>query len=216
MALESLSGIGPGGSGFQGEGSGSVASVLTELQGLTVTLATGALANTKIDVAAIRDEDTIITCLNNDAGTITDITSSMSIVDLHATGTLTLDTVIATDACAVNGVTYTFQAGDATSYGQVKLGASDTLSAAALAAAINAYENSIDNDYSPDVVATSDAAVVTITAVVEGTAGNAITITAADATITPSGATLAGGTATGGVKSTGATDQILMVWFNKS
>lgn len=215
MSKESLAGVGDGGAGFQGDGPGSAYAALKEIQGLTISLLAGTTANTKINLAAIRDEDTIIGALNNNAGTITDISGTMSIVSVKATGTFTLTSAIATDAVTVNGKTYTFQAGAATSYGQVQVGGTDTISATNLAAAINAYESSVDNSFVPDVVASSAANVVTITAAVEGTAGNSIAISSADGTIVASGANLAGGTATGGVKSTGATNQIILFWLNK-
>lgn len=64
------------------------------------------------------------------------------------TATITLDTVIDTDAVVVNGTTLTFGAG-------VVKGASDITAATALAAAIDAL---------PGLSATSDGAVVTVTA----------------------------------------------------
>jgi hypothetical protein len=193
---------------------------LTELQGLTMSLLAGANANTKINLAAIRPEDTLVGALNNNAGTITDILSTITIEDCKASGTLTGTSVIATDAVNVNGKTYTFQAADPTALGQVKVGGTDTASMANLAAAINAYET----DYArtnglgvkPAVVATAASNVVTVKAVEEGTGGNAIVLTSADGTIVASGSgTLAGGTATGGIKSSGATNQIILFWFNK-
>ena len=83
---------------------GDAVPAVKELQGLTISLLTGASADTKIDLAAIRDEDTIITCLNNNAGTITDVTNTMSINSLKATGTLTLDTVVEDETATVQGV----------------------------------------------------------------------------------------------------------------
>lgn len=213
MALYSNNSLGDGGTGFQGDGPNSAAAIVKELQGLNVELLAGTTKDTKINLAAIRQEDTIIKALNNNAGTITDITSTMSIVSVKASGTLTLTSVVATDACSVNGMTYTFQAAAPTSYGQVQVGGTDAASATNLAAAINAYETRVGNSY--EVVATADSTVVTVTARAEGTAGNAITLTTSDGTIVVSGATLSGGTATGGVQSTGATDQIIMFWYNK-
>jgi len=213
MALYSDASLGVGGTGFQGTGPESAAAMIKELQGLNVELLTGTTANTKIAVAAIREGDTILKCLNNNAGTITDKTSTMSIVPVKASGTLTLVSAIATDAVTVNGKTYTFQAGAPTTYGQVQIGVSDTASATNLKNAINSYETRVGNEY--EVVATSNAGVVTITARAEGTAGNAITISSADSTITASGATLAGGTATGGVMSTDVTNQLILFWYNK-
>lgn len=106
-----------------------------------------------------------------------------------ATGTFTLDTVIATDAVSINGVTFTCVASGATG-NQFNVGASDTDTATALAAAINASSSALVSEH---VTASSSAAVVTITALYGGTPGNAITIASADGTITASGARLTGG-----------------------
>lgn len=66
---------------------------------------------------------------------------------------------------------------------------SDTLSAAALAAAINA--NTTANTY---VVATSALGVVTVTAIVPGTIGNSMSLVASGTGVTASGSRLTGGT----------------------
>lgn len=209
MSLNSLAKIGPAGGGYD-----EIKAALAELQGLNFEVLAGAGADTKIDVAAIRPEDTIIGAINNNAGTITDIKSTLTIENLKASGTLTLASVIATDQAVVNGKTYTFQAGDPVTYGEVKVGANDTESAANLRDAINLYETNIAENPA-EVVATSAAGVVTITAKDGGAAGNAIDISSPDATITASGATLANGSDTGGIKSSGITNQIIMLWFNK-
>lgn len=206
--------IGPGGSGFQGVGSNSAAGVLTELQGLSIELLAGAGADTKIDVAAIRQEDTILKALNNNAGTITDITSSMSINSVKATGTLTASTIIAGSECSVAGKSYVFQAGAPVKYGEVQVGADDDESITNLAAAITAYENSVGRG-GAQVTASPATTVCTITAVADGTSGNALGLTTEDGTIVVSGATLAGGTGTGGVQSTGVTNQVILFWYNK-
>jgi phage tail sheath gpL-like len=104
-----------------------------------------------------------------------------------ATGTFTLDTVIATDAVVVNGVTLTAIASGANA-AQFNVGADDDETAANLAATINASE-----DLATICTATSAAAVVTVSAAFPGTLGNAITIASNDATITASGARLEGG-----------------------
>ncbi len=192
---------------------GDTVPAVNELQGLNVSLFTGGNADTKFDVAAIRSEDTIIACLNNNAGTITDVASTMSINALNALGTLTLDTVVEDETATVQGVVYTFKDAPTSAHTSVDVGASDTISAANLAAAINAVEHGPSG--ARRFTATSAVAVVTITATAEGTAGNAYTIVG-DTQITASAGTLAGGTATGGVQSTGATNQLIMFWFNKA
>lgn len=220
MSLQSLANVGPGGAGFQGTGAGSAYAAMKELQGLNIDLLAGANADTKIEVAAIRDVDTIVSCLEQDgtSGILTDRTANTTIVSVKASGTLTGSSVISTDAVNVAGKVYTIQAGTPTTYGQVQIGADDDGTMLNLKNAINAYEMSIERG-GAQVVATVASAVVTVTSVVEGTAGNSIVLTSADATITASGSgVLAGGTATGGISISDATtgDKVLLVWFNKS
>lgn len=215
MALEQNTQLGVGGAGMQGNAPGSVAAMVKELQGFSVALLAGAAANTTIPLAAIRKEDTVISALNNSAGTITDITANISINSVNASGTVTAGTVVAGDTVTIAGLTYTLvsnptviAAGD---YSKVKVGASATDAATNLAAAVNAREGS----RTALVTATSAVAVVTITAVAEGVAGNSIALTEVGTTFTVSGAVLAGGTATGGIKSTSVTNQVILYWFNK-
>lgn len=189
---------------------------IRELQGLSYALLTGASANTKINVSAIRTEDTVLMALNNNAGTITDLTSTISIVDLRATGTVTAASVTAADTVTVNGAVFTAIANGATpsSYKQFSVGASDTACATNLAAAINAQQAA--PAVTQVVTASSNAAVVTITAVAEGTGGNSLTLATSDNTrLAKSGTTLSGGSATGGIKSTSASNQIVLLWFNR-
>ena len=215
MSLVQNTQLGAGGAGFQGSGPDSAVAILKELQGLNVSLLAGALADTKIDLAAIRSEDTIIAALNNNAGTITDIASTLSIVDVRASGTVTVGASTAGHTCTVAGLVYTLVASDTvlapTEYHKVKIGGTTDATAANLAAAINAREAA----RTAQVVASVVGSVVTITAVAEGTGGNALTLAEVGNTFTVSGATLAGGTATGGIKSSGATNQVILFWFNK-
>lgn len=108
---------------------------------------------------------------------------------VKASGTLTLDTAIATDEVVVNGVTFTCVSSGAGAE-EFNVGASDTDTATNLAASINA---SSDAAISGIVVASSSAAVVTVTAVRPGLQGNTITLASNDATITASAARLASG-----------------------
>lgn len=109
-----------------------------------------------------------------------------------ASGTFTLVSVVATDACTIGKTTFTFTStpstNSATAMDVEVDGASDTLDAAALAAAINT--NIATSQY---VYATSALGVVTVTSRVPGVIGNLINISDADTTITSSGTYLEGG-----------------------
>jgi len=98
-----------------------------------------------------------------------------------ASGTLTMASSSGTVGGSINGVAIT-----------VTWATSDTLSAAALATAINASANALVAGH---VTATSALGVVTITARNKGVTGNAITLAASGTNVTASGARLAGGTA---------------------
>lgn len=122
---------------------------------------------------------------------------SMSIQEnaVQASGSYVFDTVVATDAFAINGVSFTAVASGATG-NQFNVGANDLETAENAAAAVNASVTSLVAGYvTASAADVSGDATLTITAVPYGIAGNAFTITSADATITPSGARLTGGAA---------------------
>lgn len=205
---------------------GQLFAAVRQLQGLTVSLVTGGLANTALTLAGIKPGDHIFSALNLSAGTVaqdsetkvvtytapalTDITDTITITDLRARGTLTLANIANTNAATVQGVTYTFKtspvAGVVT---DLPIGADATACAASLAAAINAVEHAPAG--LKRFKATSALGVVTIRATASGTAGNAYTISGTTH-VTASGATLSGGAASGGISSTSATHQILLFW----
>lgn len=106
-----------------------------------------------------------------------------------ASGTLTVTSAIATDAVTIGAVTLTASSTPANENQWEIDGASDTLDAASLAAAINAH-----SVLSKVVSATSATNVVTITALQKGLVGNQIPLSSADGTIVASAAFLAGGT----------------------
>ena len=105
-----------------------------------------------------------------------------------ASGTLTLTSAIATDAVTIGKTTLTASSTPANENQWEIDGASDTLDAASLAAAINAH-----SALSLIVTATSAAEVVTITAKQKGVLGNYIALSSADATIVASATYLASG-----------------------
>lgn len=121
-----------------------------------------------------------------------------------ATGTITLSVAVPTagETVVVGGQTYTFRAAPTPPAvllaNEVLIGANINASAANLAAAINAGAGA-GTVYGAGTVANASvqasvaAAVVTVTALVAGSEGNAITLTETGANIAVSGATLSGG-----------------------
>lgn len=115
-----------------------------------------------------------------------------SAAPVAASATLTCVSVIATDTVKIGPTTFTFTSTPTLSTDVEVDGASDTLDAAALAAAINAHAT-----VSQVVTASAATNVVTLTAKQKGVAGNFINVSTTGGTITASAANLAGGT--GGV-----------------
>lgn len=107
----------------------------------------------------------------------------------QASGTVTLASHIATNTVTINGAVFTCMASGAVG-DQYNVGGNDTITAAALAAAINASVTALVSGY---VVATSAAAIVTVTAVRPGLSANMFTL-AISANGSVSGAKLTGGT----------------------
>lgn len=97
----------------------------------------------------------------------------------QAAGTLTLSTASGTVGGTINGVAVT-----------VTASGGDTATAAAIAAAINASTNPLVSQHA---TATSSGAVVTVTALHAGSAGNAVTLAASGTGVTASGVRLTGG-----------------------
>jgi phage tail sheath gpL-like len=113
---------------------------------------------------------------------------------VQATGTITFSgTGAANDTVLINGVTFTGKASGATG-NEWNVGASATLSAAALADAINASASTIVTD---NVTASAALGVITFTANRPGTLGNCVTIAEGvdgSSHMAVSGARLTGGT----------------------
>lgn len=108
---------------------------------------------------------------------------------LQASGTVTLSSMVATDTVTINGVVFTCETSGATG-NQFNVGGTDTITAYNLAAAINA---SVTANVTNVVTAAAVGAVVTVTAVQPGLAGNLNTL-AISAHGSVSAAALAGGT----------------------
>jgi len=192
---------------------------LNELQGINVAVLAGGAAYAKLDLAAIRTEDTIVSAVIHQAtGLPVDDTANVSILALYAVGTLTGTSVVADNTVTVNSNVYTFKVAPV-SLGDVALGADDDEAMLNLAAAINSVESAYVNGLgeNADVVAVAVTNAVTVIATTEGTAGNAIDTVSGQGTIVASGATLTGGTDTGGVSTPTDTagKSVVLTWFNK-
>lgn len=79
MALEQNPSLGSGGTGFQGNGRGSAAAMIKELQGLSVRVVNGAAPATNIAVSGIATEDTILAVIKFSAGVPSDVTADATI-----------------------------------------------------------------------------------------------------------------------------------------
>jgi hypothetical protein len=208
------------GTGYGGAGLTDAPKQIAELQRLRITPVAGAAAATKMNVAGLRLADTLVSVLQGTSGTFVDDTANCTIVDTHASGTLTVAAVNDADTCVVDTVTFTFK-DTPTAGNHVKRTAGDnTANALALKTAINTYLvrlGSGERYLTSKVKATVSGAVVTVTAVADGTAGNAIVLTGTPTRLAASGSgTLANGTATGGIKSTtdNSSKAMLVVWLD--
>jgi hypothetical protein len=216
--LESLKGI-----GYGGAAGNKLNMILQELQSTKQSVLAGTTAATAIALVGIDYLDTITSVIRYASGVPSDVTAEASIVDRRATGTLTLSGVVAGDTAIVNGKTYTAVAGNYAFARSGELpsrsfavGASDSATAANLAAAINAYADSA-------VVASAAAAVVTITA--RSLPADAGAVTAQNAIalgntthFTRSAATLTGATLTQAIRlsTTNTTgNQLVVTWAKK-
>lgn len=79
MTLEKSKSLGYGGNGFQGDGPGSAAKMLKELQGFKMVVVTGVAADTDMAVAGIKTTDTITAACMFSGGVPSDVTADVSI-----------------------------------------------------------------------------------------------------------------------------------------
>lgn len=137
--------------------------------------------------------------------------AGLTISDTRAAGTLTFASAVAGDTCVVDGVTFTIKSSSAYSASNLQhilLGTSNRLTASNAAKAIHRFFSSRDGLLSASVLNN----VVTVQGNIEAsTSQNSVTIVGG-AHITASGATLAGGSATGGVSCVSTTNQIVLLW----
>lgn len=156
-----------------------------ELQGLNVTVIDGAAAGTKMNVPALRTEDTIISAiqLNDTWAAPVDDKANITIQSTKASATITISgNPVADETVTVNGVVYTWKA-TPTSNRHVKItSGNNTQMGADLAAVINAYESRYEAGLTGDgnriarISASAASGVVTITSVADGV-GNAPQVT---------------------------------------
>lgn len=185
MALNSISNT----DGTQGGNFRQVRDSVKELQGLSFTPVAGAAAGTKMNVAALRLEDTLAFVGQGTSGTFVDDTANCTIQDTRASGTVTFATAVDGNTFAVNGTTYTVKTVPA-AVNDILLTGTDAQMATRAAAAVNAYEarpfdaNGLPRN--PGVVASSTGAsgVLTFKSLADG-AGNAPAVSnSAHATVT--------------------------------
>lgn len=209
-----------------------VTDAVAELQGLNeVLLAADVAAGVKMDVAAIRAKDTLLSAFTHDLTTaaIADDTANFSITDIRANGTITVavgNGILDGESFVVKDQTFTFVAG-LTSVRKLVHSGGANLPISAVDNDANAafIEEAINLVFGRDkvfsVVATRVDNVVTVTARQEGTPGNSIVLTEAATDVAVSGAgTLAGGSDTGGVESTtdlsaGNGFSVTLKWYQK-
>lgn len=164
--------------------------IVKELQGLRSTLVDGAAAGTKMNIAAMRDEDTILSAviLADTWAIPTDDTANITIQPTKASGTITVSgNPVDGETVTVNGTVYTWK-NTPTARTHVKITAgNNTAMATAMRDAINNYENRVETRLHGDsarvggVVATSSAGVVTVTSVADG-AGSGPVVTSSSGT----------------------------------
>lgn len=131
----------------------------------------------------------LATFVNMTAGGVHSGRYTIATSAVQASATATFSTVVSGNSVTIGGVTFTGNDTTTTSI-QFLTGVTDTISAASLAAKINAHTTA-----NKLVHATSSGAVVTMTSIVPGTVGNFITLTKSGNPITVSGSGfLAGGT----------------------
>lgn len=160
------------------QGNVELGNAVRELQGLNITRVAGALANTKINIAAMRLEDTILYAEYTPTTFADPVVLATTIQDTHATGTVTFATAIEGSTFAVDGVTYTVTA-TVTADTHILLGGTDAQMADKAVVVVNNKEKQRGTNYNKRnqrVVASSTGAsgVVTFTAVDDGIGNGAV------------------------------------------
>lgn len=183
---------------------GTLYNLIKELMGFRQLTVAGATATTKIDVAAMKPEDTLDSVINLADGL--DDTANCTISTVTATGVITMtDVPTADDTVTVNGVEFTFKAAAALET-EVTIGAGEEATGDNLADVLNAYQAQ-----HPDVLGVTSVSdgsgAVTCSSVVDGL-GNGAIVTDTGSTITISSTVPGAVTAT--FVSAGNTDAIIV------
>jgi hypothetical protein len=154
----------------------------------------GAGSYLQVQTGVVAATGTITAATVVNANTASIAGTALTATRRRAFGTVTAATAIAGDTVTINGQIFTGTAGAVTpGDATFSIDTGNTETATSLAAQVNAYGGSLVKGI---VAAKSAAAVVTLYAVTQGTAGNAITLASSDgATLAVSGATFSGGAA---------------------
>lgn len=225
MSMVNVQNLGFGGTGIPD----ALPRAVAELQGMKLSVVTGAAAGTVVPVAGMDPEDHIGAAVN-----LTDLVdvnvSTLSIAGRNAQATITaLTTAVDGDKVTVNGKAYTVK--DVvvhTSYnpppGIIPIditpsGNDAELLAKRLATAIMSGDSSLTATVGPDAASPPAMTKVTVKVRQPGTAGNAYTLTETGAAFTVSGAVFTGGSATASSGFTSsvslAAKKILLLWYDK-
>lgn len=220
MGMVNVSNLGFGGSGIPD----ALPKAIAELQGLRLTVVTGAAAGTVMPVPGMDPEDTVGAAVDL-TGQVDIDPTTLTIQGRNAQATITcLTTAVDGDYVVVNGKRYTVK--DVivnTSYnappGVIPVdvtpsGTDAALLAKALASVIMSGDSSLTASIAPGTPT-----VVTVKVRQPGTAGNSYTLTETGNGFTVSGATFTGGTAAGSsgfVSSVSlAGKKVLVLWYDK-
>lgn len=225
MSMVNVQNLGFGGSGIPD----AMPKAIAELQGLRLSVVTGAAAGTVMTVPGMDQEDTI--------GAAVDLTTpasidpaTLSIASRNAQATITcLTTCVDGDKVTVNGKVYTFKDIIAhTSYNAppgviptdiTPSGSDPEEMAERLAKAIMSGDSTVTASVGPDASSPPLQAKVTVKVRNPGTAGNAYTLTETGTAVTVSGATFTGGVAAGSAGFTSSANltgkKVLVLWYDK-
>lgn len=183
---------------------GTLYNIISELMGHRQITVAGATAATKIDVAAMKPEDTLESVINLADGL--DDTANCTIASVSAAGVITMtDVPTAADTVTVNGIVFTFVAA-ATLEDEVTIGAGEEATGDNLADVMNAYNTNHPDTFNVTSVSDGSGA-VTCTSIPDGV-GNGPVVTDTGTTITISSTNPGAVTAT--FVSAGDTDAIIV------